>query len=118
MEKLMTILTIIITSLVLNVEATDSNAAVDLNSLAKSICKNKKVLYVHGYRRFCEESKNIICPEFINKLPAGRCRLTKSSRVSYQMKKVAKGVCFYEGRHTITKKVQKALQESGFCKRY
>lgn len=122
MEKLIAITTLVIICLVSSVESTDSNTAVDLRNLAQIMCTKKKTHYISGpgYRKFCKAAKDIICPGVLKNHPVGRCVLSTGprSRLTYMMKKVAKNVCFYEGRDEATKKVRKHLDATSFCKRY
>ncbi|XP_063684690.1 uncharacterized protein LOC134818909 [Bolinopsis microptera] len=121
MKNFVTVTLAIFICLAVGVESTDSNTAVDLASLADIVCKSKKVLYYRdGYKKFCELSKKIICPR-TGKTPdpeSVSCKATESPRIRYQMIKVHKAVCQYEGRDETTKKVQALMQDAGQCMYY
>ncbi|KAL5270007.1 hypothetical protein ACHWQZ_G003477 [Mnemiopsis leidyi] len=121
MRNFLTTSLFVVFCLLISVDSLDSNAAVDLMSLANAICRKQKVLYYRdGFEMFCKLSKELICPQTEKTVDAAAatCKPTLNVRIQYQMKKVQKAVCQYEGSDNTTKEVQARLQDAGRCMYY
>ena len=102
-------------------ESTDSNTAVDLESLADIVCKRNKVLY-YSYDRnkfdeFCKISKTAICPRTgkTRDSETAECEAVDSKRIRYQTIKIHKSVCEYEGGDETVKYVQKEMKKKSYA---
>ena len=121
MKNMLRICGIVTICLILSVEPTDSNTAVDLRSLAKLMClKNKKhkyqkVRFSLKQERFCKLCKDIICPGVTKSSGDFKCVKSKSLRLNYQTIKVTRAVCEYEGRDEMVKKVKEAMADDKLC---
>ena len=104
--------------LVLSVESTDSNATVDLFSLARSMCMKNRVRFVRGHEGICRHAKHTLCRDFVKVRSVGKCKLSKSSTLNYLMTKAPMGVCSYGGKHKGTRKVKEILRRNGLCNRF
>ena len=121
MKNMLRICGIVTICLILSVEPTDSNTAVDLRSLAKLMClknkkhKNQKVRFSLKQERFCQLSAILICPGVTKSSGNFKCVKSKSLRLNYQTIKVTRAVCEYEGRDEMVKKVKEAMADHKLC---